>query len=426
MPPKRPSGSPSGLADRQQLTLRQMLTRASTEHESPIPLSDPSLAAAGFSSLTAYSRAPVKDRILRQRDPRQLGAHRQRALSIGFQDSDATGIVTESIEFSLICPYAKTRISLPVRSTQCSHIQCVDVDSWVALVSGSKAARDPMSKCPVCSTRVALSTLTVDEWVAEILREMPDSVKTVSFDRSGVCTDATKVTVHSREELVIDATQGPSPVRVKMEPGLAPACEEELKPEPLFDDAEGPGDDQPSPFPDVVFVSDNSGENRATPSGIRRWKPYCPLCESLLTLENGSSDPTSLLISRLSCCGRCATRANWPLLRDFGSGATMELTHDGTLILIGAGIHRLSPYLNRGGYVLSASGNMWTSSSPLTRPEIDFLEAAMEQAVKNPLDPSIVVLPTTPVSLRFRWEKGSGTSAYGATQVTPTLANAGY
>jgi hypothetical protein len=274
---------------------------------------------------------------------------------------------------------------------------------------------------------VALSTLVVDEWVALILRDTPDHVQHVTVDRSGLVEDAEaakqKLRGGQREEYVIEATQA-SPQRclpvagVKQEPGLFEQPSNNTALQGLFKEEEEEQRLPPSPavtFEGGVVFLGEAAAPKVGPSAYRRWRPYCPTC-----LEAVDVDARQ----QLSCCGRQAPQTAWPMLREFAGGqAIMELTDDGTLLLTGTGVHRLAPYLFRGGYILSSSGSLWTSQFPLSRPEIDFLEAAMEAAAANPCDRSVALHDTgilPPPCLRYKWSGGGGSHS-PFTQTTPAL-----
>lgn len=73
------------------------------------------------------------------------------------QDPD---IVATSQVLSLKCPLTYMRLSLPIRSTTCKHIQCFDATSYLQLQE-----QGPQWLCPVCSRAAPFGTLAVDEYV---------------------------------------------------------------------------------------------------------------------------------------------------------------------------------------------------------------------------------------------------------------------
>jgi len=73
------------------------------------------------------------------------------------------------LTISLICPITKLKIETPVRSKQCNHLQCFDLDSFV---ESNKAS--PTWKCPVCFIHTQYDDLSVDEYFSQILEKIKD------------------------------------------------------------------------------------------------------------------------------------------------------------------------------------------------------------------------------------------------------------
>ncbi|KAJ9134469.1 Miz sp-ring zinc finger [Pleurostoma richardsiae] len=81
---------------------------------------------------------------------------------------------------SLKCPLSYMRLDVPCRSTNCSHIQCFDVTSYLQLQE-----QGPQWLCPVCNRAAPFDQLAVDEYVKDILERTPKSVEQVTIEPNG-------------------------------------------------------------------------------------------------------------------------------------------------------------------------------------------------------------------------------------------------
>lgn len=73
-----------------------------------------------------------------------------------------------------------TRISLPCRSTICKHNQCFDAETFLHLQDQA-----PQWKCPICNTKLSFSTLAIDGYFENILKNTPASVEQVIIEPNG-------------------------------------------------------------------------------------------------------------------------------------------------------------------------------------------------------------------------------------------------
>lgn len=184
-------------------------------------------------------------------------------MAIAFDPSSS--VVVETMEFRLMCSYSQMRMTIPVRSDTCHHLQCCDLDSWVSLFAKFKAMRDPAAPCPVCTQRVLLSTLRVDDWMTVVLRNLPNTkLVLLSQDGSYRSGDTHRVIKRQREEEVILVTQcseerddDDENIGLKMEPAWTGA---RLSDETQDDNGAPPTGDAP-PF----LIKLEPGEHASTP-----------------------------------------------------------------------------------------------------------------------------------------------------------------
>lgn len=103
----------------------------------------------------------------------------------GSYTMDEDDICVSSVEFSLHCPYSQLPMSFPVRSRDCRHLQCCDVESWMILMSKCRSMRDPHGPCPYCQCRVAASSLELDVWMWMVMQRMPSGTQRVVLKPDG-------------------------------------------------------------------------------------------------------------------------------------------------------------------------------------------------------------------------------------------------
>ncbi|KAL3320120.1 E3 SUMO-protein ligase pias2 [Cichlidogyrus casuarinus] len=93
-------------------------------------------------------------------------------------------ILPTTISVQLVCPLSKSRISLPVRASTCSHIQCFDATSYLLLNSNK-----PTWLCPVCDGPAPYSLLLVDQVIMDALKqESTSNTDTIIFNQNGEWT----------------------------------------------------------------------------------------------------------------------------------------------------------------------------------------------------------------------------------------------
>lgn len=89
-------------------------------------------------------------------------------------------IVTTSSVMSLKDPISTMRITLPCRSTVCTHNQCFDGHYFLQLQEQA-----PTWTCPVCNKTLTFEALCVDLYVQDILQNTSKSTEQVTIEPSG-------------------------------------------------------------------------------------------------------------------------------------------------------------------------------------------------------------------------------------------------
>lgn len=89
-------------------------------------------------------------------------------------------IAATSTKMSLKDPVSTSRITVPIRSTICTHNQCFDASFFLQLQEQA-----PTWQCPHCNKTVSFESLSVDKYFEEILQNTPRSIEQVIIEPNG-------------------------------------------------------------------------------------------------------------------------------------------------------------------------------------------------------------------------------------------------
>jgi len=95
-------------------------------------------------------------------------------------------VMASSLTISLRCPLSFVRMVTPIRFKSCTHLQCIELTSWMAI---SKDRFSPT--CPICNRSCIPSELIIDGFTQEILKETSEDVDSVSVDVENGCAWST-------------------------------------------------------------------------------------------------------------------------------------------------------------------------------------------------------------------------------------------
>ncbi|GME81311.1 unnamed protein product [Ambrosiozyma monospora] len=90
------------------------------------------------------------------------------------------GLETSKELISLADPCSFLRMEHPCRSIKCEHIQCFDASSFLTL---QKQATTWL--CPVCSKKLKMKHLAIDDYFNEIISATAENIQTVQLDQDG-------------------------------------------------------------------------------------------------------------------------------------------------------------------------------------------------------------------------------------------------
>ena len=135
------------------------------------------------------SEIPFRDRILEQSakaDCPTANMLKHKALLLLFGDEDEEdGFGVSEVEVSIVCPYSRLLIKTAVRSSECAHVACADIDSWCQALEKGKAMKDPKAVCPVCGEWRRLSTLSVDRWMQFLIEQAAQGTTSIIIFQDG-------------------------------------------------------------------------------------------------------------------------------------------------------------------------------------------------------------------------------------------------
>ncbi|KAM3417635.1 E3 SUMO-protein ligase pli1 [Cercospora zeina] len=94
--------------------------------------------------------------------------------------NDDDDLVLSSEVMSLKDPVSTMRISMPVRSTVCSHRQCFDGSMFLQMQEQA-----PQWLCPTCNKSISYQSLCIDKYFEEILQKTPATTEKVIVDPDG-------------------------------------------------------------------------------------------------------------------------------------------------------------------------------------------------------------------------------------------------
>ncbi|KAK9461099.1 PINIT domain-containing protein [Lipomyces oligophaga] len=96
------------------------------------------------------------------------------------KNSDDEDIITGASIITLKCPLSFCRITLPIRSVKCSHVQCYDAYSYLELQEQA-----PTWTCPVCNNPAPMEDIVVDSYFEDILKRTRSDIESVEIDPDG-------------------------------------------------------------------------------------------------------------------------------------------------------------------------------------------------------------------------------------------------
>ncbi|KAG7812404.1 hypothetical protein KL921_001636 [Ogataea angusta] len=123
------------------------------------------------------------------------------------QEDDDDLIQTEKEVVSLMCPCSFIKMRYPCRSTKCHHIQCFDALSFLQLQQQA-----PTWQCPVCSSRIELNDLALDDYFLKIVEQTGEDDEAIEIDEQG------KWTVKHETEESREQSEQPQPHEKSEEP----------------------------------------------------------------------------------------------------------------------------------------------------------------------------------------------------------------
>ncbi|KAH6566353.1 hypothetical protein BASA62_006738 [Batrachochytrium salamandrivorans] len=123
-----------------------------------------------------------------------------------FRDPDLELLET-AVPLSLSCPLVMSRLKVPVRGTNCTHVRCFDLENWLASYSSVKTGQPTPMACPICSFRLTVDQVHVDPFIRHVLDSVSVELATVYIREDGswgITPDATDFIYHPEMPLHTD------------------------------------------------------------------------------------------------------------------------------------------------------------------------------------------------------------------------------
>lgn len=122
-------------------------------------------------AMYAYLVKPVSLESLVKTIQERMPISKESTIQKIIDENNDDDVQTISTVLSLKCPLSYCRITIPVRSMYCDHIECFDASSFLMLQQQATTWT-----CPICNKSLKFDMLAVDEYLYEILQ------KTSSYD----------------------------------------------------------------------------------------------------------------------------------------------------------------------------------------------------------------------------------------------------
>ncbi|KAG5422055.1 SIZ1 [Candida metapsilosis] len=130
--------------------------------------------------------------------------------------SSSNGIETGNALLSLKDPYTFTRIKIPIKTIECEHLECFDLNYFM-----TQQQENPTWECPYCGASFEVSDLAICEYFEDILKKVDSDVDYVSIMKNGEwrLTDSDVTKQALKVEELEDVTEAEvSQTKVKLEP----------------------------------------------------------------------------------------------------------------------------------------------------------------------------------------------------------------
>ncbi|KAL3998433.1 PINIT domain family protein [Acanthocheilonema viteae] len=94
--------------------------------------------------------------------------------------SDDDAIQMETLRMSLLCPLGRTRMLIPVKAYDCTHLQCFDLSNFLKMNE-----KRPTWKCAVCNNGAPYKKLIIDGYFERVLKDTTLNITEVELFNDG-------------------------------------------------------------------------------------------------------------------------------------------------------------------------------------------------------------------------------------------------
>lgn len=91
-------------------------------------------------------------------------------------------LATSSYRFSLICPLGMTRMKIPAKSTNCDHLQCFNISTFIIMNE-----KKPTWICPICNKPCLYDDIQIESYFWEVVSSpnIPNDCKEIEILADG-------------------------------------------------------------------------------------------------------------------------------------------------------------------------------------------------------------------------------------------------
>lgn len=115
---------------------------------------------------------------------------------------------TIQLFLSLLCPLSRTKIKIPSKGKSCKHIGCFDLYSFLSVLYNRDLSSRHQIGCPICGNPIkpCKEELVVDEFVHQIISQIPDTASGVTLERGGKWNIRSDESYKDAKRIAIDLT----------------------------------------------------------------------------------------------------------------------------------------------------------------------------------------------------------------------------
>ncbi|KAL4925561.1 MIZ zinc finger domain protein [Aspergillus undulatus] len=166
-------------------------------------------------------------------------------------EDDELSIVSDDLKINLVDPYTARLFNVPVRGAHCEHTECFDHETFLqtrVLKFGTQSAVEADWRCPICRQDARPQKLVVDEFLANVRRELGRTNRCEGARSLVIKADGSWNVKHDED---CPSSEQPSSPAAKRKPSI---LENEVAQRPKLDSSRSTADAAPNQSSSVVIL----------------------------------------------------------------------------------------------------------------------------------------------------------------------------